>query len=72
MYISEVIQYLSKTKISKSKAIKIIRAIRREEAYITDGEPHYVGRKDLLEKVDKELEEIEKGESMFRMVRGWF
>ena len=70
MYISEVIQYLSKTKISKSKAIKIIRAIRREEAYITDGEPHYVGRKDLLDKVDKDLEEIEKGESMFRMVKG--
>ncbi|OQA19432.1 MAG: hypothetical protein BWY64_00872 [bacterium ADurb.Bin363] len=61
---------MTKTRISKSKAIKIIRAIRKEEVFITEGEPPYVGRKNLLEKVDRELEEVEKGEAMFRMVKG--
>ncbi len=37
---------MTKVKISKSKAVKIIRAIKKKEAFITEGDPAYVGRKD--------------------------
>lgn len=63
---------MSKTKVSKSKGLKIIRALKKDEAFITEGVPPYVGRKDLLERVDHEFDEIEKGESMFRIVKGGF
>jgi len=59
-----------KTKVSKSKAIRIIRSIKRNEAFVTDGEPDYIGRESLIDRVDKDLEEIEKGESIFRLVKG--
>ena len=61
---------MSKIKISKSKALKIIRAVKKNEAFITEGEPAYVGRKELLANIDSELDEVEKGESIFRIVRG--
>lgn len=59
-----------KTKVSKPKAIRIIRSIKKNEAFVTDGEPDYIGREALIEKIDKDLEEIEKGESIFRLVKG--
>jgi len=59
-----------KTKISKAKALKIIKAAKKKEAFITEGEPAYVGRKKLLEEIDRELDEIEKGESIFKIVKG--